>query len=511
MAEEKSRPIRTVSGILVATAVSKILGLVRQMLFAARFGDSAEAVAFDTASTVPLTVFDLLFASAIVGCFIPVFAAAKAESEARARRFASSFLAAVGSLTVLISVLGIVLARPLVSLLSPALSPETARLSAELLRLMMPTVVLSGLVFTFTGLLQSYSLFFLPAAVSSLSNLLLIVCLAFLKNPDEAGVRTLAVVYTASWGVQVLFLLIPALRKKLVPDVSPSLRNPDLLNAFSRAPSVLIGSWLLPVGLWLSTRFASLVSEEAITAYHYGYHIFLILGGVLVYAVCNFVFPRFSALLSAGKREEMQSALDRSLVAALLLTLPVAAGAFVLAEPIVKICYQRGAFSEELAGETAGVLAVLALAIPFYAVTEVLTRALFAAGNARVCAVSSLVAIAGCTLSNVISARFSHRLLFVSLSFLAALVLSALALGVVAGKRFGLRASLVRRALVAVSGGVLSGFFMIILLPIARRIVPENGFIGNFLLSALVFCAGFVVYSIWFIVWRPVFRETGRQ
>lgn len=507
---EQSRPVRTVSGILVATAVSKVLGLARQMLFAARFGDSAEAVAFDTASTVPLTLFDLLFASAIVGCFIPVFAEARADSEARARRFASSFLCAVGSLAVLVSVLGIVLARPLVSLLSPALSAGTASLAVELLRLMMPTVVLSGLVFTFTGLLQSYSLFFLPAAVSSLSNLLLIVCLALLKTPDEAGVRTLAIVYTASWGVQVLVLLIPALRKKLVPDVSPSLRDPDLRRAFSRAPAVLIGSWLFPAGLWLSTRFASLVSEEAITAYHYGYHIFLILGGVLIYAVCNFVFPRFSALFAAGKREEMQCALDRALVAALLLTLPVAAGAFVLAEPIVSICYQRGAFSAELAAETAKVLSVLSLGIPFYAVSEVLTRALFAAGKARACAVSSGIAVAGCLLADAVLSGIERRLVFVPLAFLVSLVLSALSLGVAAARTFGLRVPLVRRSLVALSGGAISGFLMKILLPAARRIVTASGLVGNFFLFSLVFCVGFVVYSIWIFVWRPVFRD-GRQ
>ena len=230
---------KTVGAMMAVTAASKLLGMVRQMLFGSVFAESIEASAFLAASSVSLSLFDILFASAIAGCFIPIFGSAKRESGERAEKFASSFICAVSLAIALASALGIVFSRQVIALLSPALDEATAVLAARLLRIMLPASLFAGLAHIAAGVLQSYGFFILPAAASSVSNLLLIITLALFRGtPDERSIIVLSAVYTLSWTVQAATLAIPALAKKILRFRKPDIKNPDMRAALKKAPAI---------------------------------------------------------------------------------------------------------------------------------------------------------------------------------------------------------------------------------------------------------------------------------
>ena len=166
--KDKNSRLKTVGLIIAVTMIGKILGLVRDMLLGHSFGTGMESAAFLTASRIPRTFFDAIFAAAISASFIPVFTERLQKySRKDADRLADSFLTWVGLLTAVFSLLGMCLAKPLVGVLAEGFNGETAALCAQLLRLMFPMVLFTGLAFSMVGILQSMDQFLIPAAMSA--------------------------------------------------------------------------------------------------------------------------------------------------------------------------------------------------------------------------------------------------------------------------------------------------------------------------------------------------------
>ncbi len=490
---------KTVGLMMAVTAASKLLGMIRQMLFGSVFAESMQASAFLAASSVSLSLFDILFASAITGCFIPIFGEAKRESTVRAEKFASAFICAVSLAIVCVSALGIVFSRQAIALLSPALDGDTALLAAKLLRIMLPSALFAGLAYICAGILQSYGLFILPAAASSVSNLLLIICLAFVSHDaGERSIIILSAVYTFSWAVQAATLAIPAVAKKILRFRRPDMKNADMRAALKKAPAITAGSWILPFSLLAATFFAPFISDAAISAYNYAYNIFIIVSGILTYGVCNYIFPKLSDLNGAESENAFCRLIKSGIKSALLLVLPFSAGSVVLSRRIVELIYLRGNFSSELAANCASLFAVFAFAMPLFALYETLIRAFYSKGIVRLPALTAIASVAACIAANLVFSKITeNNIVSLALSFLAAQLAAVLILlfgGAI--KRGFFTRHTVLDLVKATFSALISGTLMYFLNAFADKIRIKNIFLKNFFACALVFLAGSVVYLI---------------
>ena len=164
----------TVTAMIAATLLSKVLGMLRQILIASVFADSPEGVAFAAASKIPFAVCDMLFSAAVLGAFSPIYRGALCREPERARKFSSSFFTCITALTAGIAVLGMIFAREILFLSAPNLDETTAALAANLLRIMFPAMIFAGTAYTLVGVLQSHESFILPSLVSAISNLVII-------------------------------------------------------------------------------------------------------------------------------------------------------------------------------------------------------------------------------------------------------------------------------------------------------------------------------------------------
>ena len=137
LAREKDHSTRTISAVMVITLAGKVLGLFRDHLMAVHYGTAGmEAKAFYTASRIPRVFFDVVFASAIAACFIPVFSEIMTKKgKKEAFRFGGNFLSVMGLLTAVLTVLGILLAEPLVALFAGGYDDQTAALAVSLTRM----------------------------------------------------------------------------------------------------------------------------------------------------------------------------------------------------------------------------------------------------------------------------------------------------------------------------------------------------------------------------------------
>ena len=389
--DNKKNHIKTVGLIMGITMLGKVLGLVRDMLLGHNFGTGMESAAFLTASRIPRTFFDAIFAAAISASFIPVFTQRMEQhGKEDAFRLSRCFFTWMGLLTAAMSLLGMVFAQPLVGLLAQGFDAETAALCARLLRILFPTVFFTGIAFSMVGVLQSMGEFYIPAALSAASNGIII--LYYLLFCRKFGIYGLAWAFLLGWAVQAL-MQMPWLHKNKF-HYRPCLRHPALKNVFTLMLPVMISTWIQPVTQLISTRFASFLFEGAgASAMEYANTLYTMVAGILVLSITNVMFPEMSRLSSVGQDEELGKLIGGTLRGMLFLLLPMTAGLMLLSEPLVRLLYQYktwDAFSTQI---TARALCFMSLGMVGYGIQNILSRAFYAQQNGKVPMISGAVSI----------------------------------------------------------------------------------------------------------------------
>lgn len=393
--KNSGRAVKTVAVMMGATVISKLLGMLRGVLQANAYGTSPEANALTAATKLPLTFFDLLLSAAILGCFIPVYNSFKEKDADRvtspeADRFACIFLNFIMLLCGVLAVIGIVFAEPFIQLITQGLDESTISLAITLTRIMFPLVIFTGSAYTLVGVLQSKGSFIAPALISAVSNAGVVLYLAVLDAPlGEYGVYGLAIAYLISWLLQLLVLVLPLARQGFRYRLLLDFKNSALRRALKMAPPIIIGSWLVPAGGLLGQYFAAGVASQgavsgATTVFDYANNIYIIIAGTLTYSICNYTFPRISRLAVGGDTAELASTVRSGLTSALFIVVPFMAAAAVLAGEGTAIVYMRGVFTAEDTYSTARALRFILPAMPFFCVTELLSRVFYAKNQPRV-------------------------------------------------------------------------------------------------------------------------------
>ena len=394
MKENKSGKIaKTAVFMVVVTICSKLLGMLRDVLLANGYGTTMSAVAFDTASRLPILIFDFVIGGVITASFIPVFnelLVKKGKDEAL--KFANLYVNVILVITVAVSALGVLLASPLVAFLAPDIEAETHALAVLLTRVMFPMIIFTGLAFSFVGLLQSFGKFLLPAVISLVSNLIMV--LYFLTLDSRFGILGLAFAMVLGWTAQAVIQMPSA--HALGYRFKPTLRfgDPYLKKSLLMALPILVSTWVQPFCNLLNTRFASSIDGgSAITAIGYANRLYIVIVGVFSFVATNLLFPFLSKAEAQGEQEESRKMANMSVRLLLLLILPITVGIFVLALPVCTLIYQRGVFTARDSAVTAQALACFALSMPFYAVNEVYTKKFFSKQNTVYPMISALCAI----------------------------------------------------------------------------------------------------------------------
>ena len=499
----------TIALMVGATLISKALGMLRQMMTASIFGASMEGIAFSAASGIPLAIFDMLFSIAILGSFLPIYRGHLVSDGKRARSFSSSFLTVVFLLTGLASLLGMIFADPILRLTAPDLDENTLALAVLLLRIMFPSMIFAGAAYILIGILQSHDKFLVPAFVSAISNLCILLYLLFCSEPigisDAVG---LAVAWLLSWAVQFLTLAVPLLKQRAFPCLQIRWRTEDTVLAIRRAVPVIFGSWLIPMTTLIAKAFASFAeigdeaSGAAIVVYENAFSVFSIAAGLLTYGICNYLFPKLSACFSMEKKEAFSELVRKGFFATITVSLPVSGAIFLLSEEIVQLLYLRGSFTNELAQAAAIALKVLAFAIPAYGMTEFFSRVCYACAEVKYPMMAAGTGIAISLMSGTVFLRTGRiSVLTVALSVAFGQIAAGMVLLIFTRRFFAI--SGIRSCMKYISlslGYLFSLVSMWVSREFLRKFLHFLDAFQNFLVITLVFAVGFMVYSIWLVL-----------
>jgi putative peptidoglycan lipid II flippase len=364
----------------VATAASRGLGLVREIIARRYFGVEGPINAFTVAFQVPNLVRALVADMALGAAFVPVFSELLEKGErARAWRVASTLLwltlLGLGGLTALFILLAPWVVRPF------GLGDDED-LAVGLSRVLFPIVVLLGLSGIVVGILNTYEEFAVPALTPVLWNLAIILALV-LGVPRVEGAETQLYVYAGGVvvGTVIQFVLpVPWLRGR---DgrlrVALDVRDAAIRRVLVLMLPVTLGIGLINFNLVINTFFAArfIDPQLAPAAIDAAFRIYMLPQGIFSVAVATVLFPALSRLAARADVEGFRDTVALGLGQIGFLLIPASAVGAVLAEPIVRLLYERGAFGPAETDVVAGALAAFALGLTFNGTMLMLNRAFF--------------------------------------------------------------------------------------------------------------------------------------
>jgi putative peptidoglycan lipid II flippase len=366
-----------------ATGLSRILGLVREIVARRYFGVEGFGInAFTVAFQVPNLVRALVADAALTSAFVPVFSELLEKGErTRAWRVASSLIwILLLGLTAITAVF--MLAAPWVMALFGYGSGEAGDLAVTLSQILFPIVVLLGVFGIVVGILNSYEHFTVPALSPVFWNLVIIAGLV-IGVPRADSTESKLYVYAGSIVLATLIQLLLPLPWLSGLDgrlrVAIDWRDPAVKRVFVLMLPVTLGLGLINVNALIGTFFAARYIDRTIapSAIDAAFRIYMVPQGMFSVAVATVLFPALSRLAARRDTEGFRSIVALGLRQIAFLLVPASVFFAVLAEPIVRLLYQRGAFGPHATQVVAGALAAFSLGLTFNGAMLMLNRAFF--------------------------------------------------------------------------------------------------------------------------------------
>lgn len=373
--------LRSVATVGSYTLVSRVFGFIRDILTAAILGAGPVADAFFVAQRLP-NLFRSLFAEgAFSAAFVPLASGALAEGGRPAlRAFAEEAFAVLFTVLFLFVVLGEIFMPWLMRIIAPGFEaePEKFELVITLTRITFPYLLFISLTALQGGLLNTIDRFAAPAATPILLNLFLIAGLLLMARFHWQNGEVLAWALSLAGLAQFLWLMASCakagvwLRLRL-PRLTPAVRQTLKI----MGPGVL-GAGVTQLNLLISTALASMLPEGSVSYLYYADRLNQLPLGVVGIAVATAILPPLSRQVRTGDDSGAITTQNRAVELALLLTLPAAAALIVLAQPILAVLFQRGAFGPAETSATAAALAAYAAGLPAFVLVKVLAPGFFA-------------------------------------------------------------------------------------------------------------------------------------
>jgi len=408
--DDRRMSTRATGVVGIAILSSRILGLIREMVFAGLFGAGKYLDAFLMAFRLPNLLRDLFAEGALSTAFITTFSKKIAiEGDQSAWRLANKVATLTAVFMSAVTLLGIVFAPQLVDLLTwgswsadtvsfgDTLVSKTA-LTILLTRIMWPFMLLVSLAALVMGMLNAKHVFGPPAMASSYFNLGSIiagVAIGYWIDP-HFGARSLVglAIGTLIGGAWQLIGQFPSLWRvgyKFRPDFH--WRDEGVRTVLTLMAPAVIAASAVQVNVLINSGFAASLGNGPVSWLNIAFRLMQLPLGIFGVAIGTVTLPLVSKHAALGNTAEFRAILARGMRLAFLLTIPSAIGLAMLAAPIISVIYQHGRFTPEMTRQTAGALEFYAIGLVSYAVLKVLTPAFYAIGKRNTPMVVSFLAI----------------------------------------------------------------------------------------------------------------------
>ena len=370
------------SGVVSAmTLISRVLGMVRDMVVASYFGSSASADAFFVAFKIPNFLRRLFAEGAFAQAFVPVLSEYREQRPfAEVKQLVDRTAGMLGLVLTALTALGVVMSPYLIMLFAPGFhdEPSKMQLAGELLRITFPYLLLISLTAFCGAILNSYGRFAVPAFTPVLLNLSMIGSTIFLTPYFTEPVMALG------WGVfiagvaQLLFQMPFLWKMRLLPRPRLVTKDPGVKRIMILMLPALFGVSVSQINLLLDTVLASFLQTGSVSWLYYADRLSELPLGAFGIAIGTVILPALSRQHSTDKPEEFSSTIDWALRMVLLVGVPAALALAILAEPLIATLFFYGAMTANDVTQAAAALQAYALGVLTFMLIKVLAPGFFA-------------------------------------------------------------------------------------------------------------------------------------
>ena len=354
---DKHQIARSAGIIGFLTLMSRIAGYIRDMVMAYFFGATAFTDAFWIAFRIPNLLRRLFAEGSLTISFIPVFTEMlEKRDKTEAKKVADIVFSLLFSITLIISVLGVIFSPYIVKLFAYGFDKETFALSVSLNRIMFPYIFFISLTALSMGVLNSLRHFFAPAFSPVLLNLSMIIAILFLSRGFSVPIFSAAVGVMLG-GVLQLLIQLPFLKAKgYLFSFTAHFRNPAVKRIGLLLVPQLFGLAVYNLNLIVSSQYASFMHPGTISYLYFAERLTEFPLGIIAVSIATVLLPSLSSYVSRGDYDKFHSTYNFTLKLMLFILIPALAGLIALRIPICNILYQRGEFTYEATLATAQTL-----------------------------------------------------------------------------------------------------------------------------------------------------------
>ena len=487
-----SKVVQSAFVLFIATMASKVVGFLRDVCIAYVYGAGVVSDSYLMALNIMTVAFMSLLCVAIQSTYMPIFTSIEAESgKGKALKFTSNVINIIIIISLGISIFGWFFTKPIVKIFAMGFEGERLALTIQLTRIILFSVGLICVTYVLKAYLEIHSYFFITGIMPLPYNIAIISSVLLSK---VFGVGMLAYGTVLAFLLQMLFLVPYCMKKGFKYKFIVNFKDKNVRKMALAIMPILVGASAYQINSLVDKNLASTLVTGSMSALNYAYKLNIFVIGLFVASITSVIYPVFSKLGSNKEIKQLKKTYCQSINAVILITMPIAVGAFILAEPIIRILFERGAFDATATAMTAQVLMCYCVGMTACGMRDITVRVFYSLQDTKVPMRNSIF----CVVFNIIFNLLLIRFLKVSGLALASSLSAILA---VLFLMFNLRKKIGRFNIQSIIRTIFKTGASALAMAIVVRIVfgfvsPFNEFIGLFVSIG----SGAIVYAIMVLV-----------
>ncbi len=397
--------VKSTLAVTIFLLLSKVLGLVRDMVITANFGAGTVTDAYNMAYGLP-TMIQLGITACITATFIPSYTRVKKRGRRAADRFTSQMLSITMLFALVLSIIIMLFAPEVSRFIAPSYKGEVFKLTAEYVRIMMPMVVFMAGMIVLQGLLNANNSYSIPQVVSLPTNIFMVV-FVILYSSDLGGVA-LPISAMIGFSLQFFFILPFGLRKFRY-SFSFGLRNRDIRNALRLMIPALFSTGVSEINMMVDRMLSSGLGTSSVSAITYSNRLTGFVTGTVVTAILTVIYSRLSEYAADKNdrgRRKLKNTFSGGMNLMLVVLMPVMIVCYMFPKELVSIVFQRGHFDEAATNITTYAFCFYLPVMFFAAIRDLITRMFFSLRDTKTPTVNGVVSLLINIILNIILVRF---------------------------------------------------------------------------------------------------------
>lgn len=366
-----SKLAKATIGLMIVTMLAKVLGFIREIVLASSYGTTIYADAYLTAINIP-SVFFIVLGTALGATFIPMyFEIERNIGKEGSLKYTNNILNILLLLCILTLIIGVLLSEPIVRIFAFGFNNEKLDITINFTKILFISIGFSGISYIMTSYLNANDNFIVPGLISIPRNIITIISIIL---SIKYGI------YIMVWGTlfgiasELLFQIPFAIKYGYKYKVYINIKDKYIKKSIMLLGPVLIGVAVSQINVTVDRALASTLSDGAISSLNYANKLNGFVMGLFVTSIVSVIYPRLSKLSAEKNTEKLVEIIRSSINSIILIIIPITVGAIVLATPIVRLLFQRGAFDEMATQMTSIALIMYSIGMVSFGLRDILGK-----------------------------------------------------------------------------------------------------------------------------------------